>query len=100
MRGVFLDFGTVSNGDLDPSPLERAVPGLVIHAQTSQPEVAARVAGFEAVFANKSVIDRATIAANPQLKLVALAAVLERADLAGVRIIDLRVPAAPALTRG
>lgn len=33
-------------------------------------------------------------------KLVALAAVLERADLANVRIIDLRVPGAPALTRG
>lgn len=33
-------------------------------------------------------------------KLVALAAVLERADLVNVRIIDLRVPGAPALTRG
>ena len=63
MRGVFLDFGTVSNGDLDPAPLARAVPGLVIHGRTPQPEVAARMAGFEAVFANKSVIDRAAIAA-------------------------------------
>jgi cell division protein FtsQ len=35
-----------------------------------------------------------------EAKLVSLAAVLERADLANVRIIDLRVPAAPALTRG
>jgi cell division protein FtsQ len=35
-----------------------------------------------------------------EAKLVALAAVLERADLANVRIIDLRVPGAPALTRG
>jgi cell division protein FtsQ len=35
-----------------------------------------------------------------EAKLVSLAAVLERADLAGVRIIDLRVPSAPALTRG
>jgi cell division protein FtsQ len=34
-----------------------------------------------------------------EAKLVALAAVLERADLARVRIIDLRVPGAPALTR-
>ena len=32
-------------------------------------------------------------------KLIALASVLERADLAGVRTIDLRVPNAPALTR-
>ena len=44
MRGVFLNFGTVSNGDLDPAPLARAVPGLVIHGRTPQPEVAARMA--------------------------------------------------------
>jgi cell division protein FtsQ len=35
-----------------------------------------------------------------EAKLVALAAVLERADLAGVHVIVLRVPGAPALTRG
>jgi hypothetical protein len=35
-----------------------------------------------------------------EAKLVALAAVLERAGLTDVRIIDLRVPGAPALTRG
>lgn len=35
-----------------------------------------------------------------EAKLVALVAVLERADVANVRIIDLRVPGAPALTRG
>lgn len=38
-------------------------------------------------------------AAQLDAKLVALASVLERADLAGVRTIDLRVPNAPALTR-
>ena len=86
MRGVFLDFGTVSNGDLDPAPLARAVPGLVIHERTLQPEVAARMAGFEAVFANKSVIDRAAIAANPQLRLVALTATgVDNVDLAAAR---------------
>ncbi len=86
MRGVFLDFGTVSNDDLDPAPLVRAVPGLVIRAQTPQPDVSARVAGFEAVFANKSVIDRAIIAANPQLRLVALTATgVDNVDLAAAR---------------
>ena len=96
MRAVFLDFGTVSNGDLDPGPLERAVPGLVIHQQTAQADVALRVAGCEAIFANKSVIDRATIAANPQLKLVALTATgVDNVDLAvareaGVAVCNLR----------
>lgn len=35
-----------------------------------------------------------------EAKLVALVAVLERADVVNVRTIDLRVPGAPALTRG
>ena len=96
MRAVFLDFGTVSNGDLDPGPLERAVPGLVIHQQTAQADVALRVAGCEAIFANKSVIDRATIAANPQLKLIAITATgVDNVDLAvareaGVAVCNLR----------
>jgi glycerate dehydrogenase len=86
LRSVFLDFGTVSNGDLDPGPLERATPAIVWHEQTPQADVPARVAGFEAVFANKSVIDRATIAANPQLKLVALTATgVDNVDLAAAR---------------
>jgi glycerate dehydrogenase len=86
LRAVFLDFGTVSNGDLDPGPLERATPGIRIHERTAQSEVPARVAGFEAVFANKSVIDGPTIRANPQLRLVALTATgIDNVDLAAAR---------------
>jgi glycerate dehydrogenase len=86
LRAVFLDFGTVSNGDLDPGSLERATPGIRIHERTAQAEVPARVAGFEAVFANKSVIDGATIRANPQLRLVALTATgVDNVDLAAAR---------------
>ena len=86
MRAVFLDFGTVSSGDLDTGPLERAAPGIVFHDQTPQAEVPPRVAGFEAVFANKSVIDGATIAANPQLRLIALTATgVDNVDLAAAR---------------
>jgi len=86
LKAVFLDFGTVSRGDLDTGSLERATPGIVIHGQTPQADVPARVAGFEAVFANKSRIDRATIAANPQLKLIALTATgVDNVDLAAAR---------------
>lgn len=86
MRGVFLDFGTVSNGDLDPARLEQAVPGLVLHGLTPQSDVSARMAGFEIVFVNKSVVDRATIAANPQLKLIALTATgVDNVDVAAAR---------------
>ena len=86
MRAVFLDFGTVSNGDLDTGPLERVLPGIVLHGRTAQPEVPARIAGHEVVLANKSVIDGATIAANPQLKLVALTATgVDNVDIAAAR---------------
>lgn len=86
MRAVFLDFGTVSTGDLDTGPLERVVPGIVIHGQTAQADVSARVAGFEAVFANKSVIERETIKANPQLRLIALTATgVDNVDVAAAR---------------
>ena len=86
MRAVFLDFGTVSSGDLDTGPLERVLPGIVLNLRTAQPEVPERIAGHEVVLANKSVIDGATIAANPQLKLVALTATgVDNVDIAAAR---------------
>jgi len=92
MHAVFLDFGTVSNGDLDPTPLERVLPGIVLHERTSQPEVPARIAGQEVVLANKSVLDAATIAANPQLRLVALTATgVDNVDIAAARAAGVAV---------
>jgi len=105
MRAVFLDFGTVSSGDLDTGPLERVVPGIAIHGQTAQADVPMRVAGFEAVFANKSVIERSTIAANPQLRLIALTATgVDNVDVAaarehGVAVCNLRDYCTPSVVQ-
>jgi glycerate dehydrogenase len=85
VRAVFLDFGTVSNGDLDTGPLERVLPGLVIHEQTPSDQVAARVAGFEAVLANKAIIDGATIARNPGLRIIALTATASTMSISAAR---------------
>ena len=86
MRAVFLDFGTVSNDDLDTAPLERVVPGLVLHQQTAAEQVAERIAGFEVVVANKAIIGRAAIAAAPNLRLIALTATgVDNVDLAAAR---------------
>lgn len=96
MRAVFLDFATVSSGDLDTSPLERVLPGLVLHPQTPPDEVAARTAGFEVVLANKSRLGREAIAGNPALRLIALTATgtdnvdLAAARAAGVAVCNLR----------
>jgi len=105
MRAVFLDFGTVSSGDLDTGPLQRVVPGLVLHEQTAREEIAPRIAGFEAVFANKCVIDRATIVANPQLRIIALTATgVDNVDLAaareaGVAVCNLRDYCTPSVVQ-
>ena len=96
LRAVFLDFGTVSNGDLDTGSLERALPGVVFHERTPQADVPARISGFEVVLANKSRIDGAAIRANPALRLVALTATgtdnvdLAAARAAGVAVCNLR----------
>jgi glycerate dehydrogenase len=75
MRAVFLDYGSVAvNGDLDPSRLQAALPELVIHDDTPDPAVDARIAGAAVVLCNKAEITRARIAANPALRLVALTA--------------------------
>lgn len=74
MKAVFLDYETVNAGDLDPSRLLQAIPGLQLLAATRQEDVAARIAGHEVVILNKLRIDRALIAATPTLRLIALAA--------------------------
>jgi len=92
MHAVFLDFGTVSSGDLDTSTLERVLPGIVLHERTAQADVPARIAGCEVALANKSVIDAATISANPQLRLVALTATgVDNVDVAAARAAGVAV---------
>lgn len=92
MRAVFLDFNTVSGGDLDTGPLERVLPGLALHGQTANAEVRARIAGCEVALANKCVFDREAIAANPQLRLIALTATgVDNVDLAAARAAGIAV---------
>jgi glycerate dehydrogenase len=92
MRAVFLDFGTVSSGDLDTGPLERVTGGIVLHGQTAAADIPARIAGMEMVFANKAVITRAMIEANPQLRLIALTATgVDNVDLAAAREANVAV---------
>jgi glycerate dehydrogenase len=92
MRGVFLDIGTVSNGDLDTGSMSAALPGLVLHERTPQEEVAGRIAGCEVVLLNKSRITREMMAANPQLRLVALTATgVDNVDVAAAREFGIAV---------
>jgi glycerate dehydrogenase len=105
MRGVFLDLGTVSNGDLDTAALSAILPGLVIHEQTLQEQVADRIAGCEVVLLNKCRVTREMMAANPQLKLIALTATgVDNVDVAaarefGVGVANLRDYCTPSVAQ-
>ena len=74
MSAVFLDFSTLSVGDLDVSGLHAAAPGLRLLEMTAQSDVAASISGCEIVMLNKLQLPREVIAGTPALKLVALSA--------------------------
>lgn len=105
MRAVFLDLGTVDAGDLDPRALEAVLPGLVLHRQTAQEEIAARLAGCGIVLLNKARITRELIEANPQLRLIGLTATgLDNVDVAaarerGVAVCNLRDYCTPSVVQ-
>jgi glycerate dehydrogenase len=105
MRAVFLDLGTVDAGDLDPRRLEAALPSLVLHRQTAQEDVAARIAGCEVVLLNKSRITRSMIESNPRLRLIGLTATgVDNVDVAaarerGVAVCNLRDYCTPSVVQ-
>jgi glycerate dehydrogenase len=97
MRGVFLDFGSVSSGgDLDPAALRAVLPTLEIHDETADTELATRLAGRGVAIANKVPFTRALLAASPELRLIALTATgtnnveLEAARAHGVAVCNIR----------
>lgn len=73
-KGVFLDFDTVSAGDISIERLEQALPGLVRHGVTPPGEVAERIADAQVVLTNKIALDRDVISVAPKLELIVLAA--------------------------
>jgi glycerate dehydrogenase len=96
MRATVLDFDTLSSGDIDTSPLDRAAPGIVYHPATPPALLMERLAGQQIVVINKVRLDAATIADCPDLGLIALAATgtdnvdLEAAREGGVAVTNIR----------
>src|SRR3984957_1720237 len=74
VKAVFLDFATVSNGDLDIGALKRVLPDVVLHDVTPDADIPARMAGAQIVLTNKLRISRELIEANPQLRFVGVSA--------------------------
>ncbi|WP_394807314.1 2-hydroxyacid dehydrogenase [Nitrosomonas sp.] len=74
MHAVFLDFGSVTRGDMDCAALERAISPWQYHHDSSEAEVLERICEAEVIVSNKVFISRAAIAAAKHLKLICVAA--------------------------
>jgi glycerate dehydrogenase len=72
VKAVFLDYDTVSTGDLDVSELRAAVGELTL-CDADDSQTAARIRDVEAVLLNKVELSRALLRAAPKLKLIVVA---------------------------
>jgi glycerate dehydrogenase len=74
MQGVFLDYETVSNGDLDTSGLTEAVGDLRFCASTSDSQIIERIGSVDIALLNKLELSGDHLKAARKLKLIALSA--------------------------
>jgi glycerate dehydrogenase len=72
VKAVFLDFDTVSTGDLDTSALRAAVDDLLL-CDTDDAATPERIRGVEIVMTNKVELSRELLADAPRLRLIAVA---------------------------
>jgi len=92
LRAVFLDFGTVSHGDLDTTRLEQVLPDITLYPTSTDAEVDERIAGCEFILTNKLNISRARMRAVPGLRLVGLTATgTNNVDLGAARELGIAV---------
>jgi glycerate dehydrogenase len=92
MRTVFLDYDTVSNGDLDASQIIRIAGDVRFYPLTADSQVAERIAEAEVVLTNKAKLPRALLESARSLKLIALAATgTDNVDLAAAQALGIGV---------
>jgi glycerate dehydrogenase len=85
MRAAFLDYDTVSNGDLDTGSLRSVVDELLLF-DLDEPKMAQQMHGIDIVLVNKLALNRELLHGAASLKLVALAATgTNNVDLAAAR---------------
>ena len=95
MKAVFLDYDTVSNGDLDASGLAETVESLQLYECAAE-RTGERVQGADIVLLNTLPLSKEQIDGAPRLKLISLAATgTDKVDLAaaqsrGVAVCNVR----------
>lgn len=72
MKAVFLDYDTVSNGDLDTSALSAAVDDLAL-CTSDDAKTAERIRDVDIVLLNRVELPRELLQGAPKLKLIAVA---------------------------
>jgi glycerate dehydrogenase len=92
MSAVFLDYESVSDGDLDTAPLYEVVPQLRFFKSTDESQIAGRIADARIVLTNKMKLTRQKLEAAPRLELITLAATgTDNVDLVAARELGIAV---------
>ena len=92
MSAVFLDYETVSGGDLDTSALLGAVPDLRFFGSTAPADITGRIADANIVLVNKCRLPGECLREAPGLRLIALAATgTDNVDLVTARELGIAV---------
>jgi len=73
-RAVFLDHASLDLGDLDLSGLRGSFDELQLYPATTADQVSDRLQGASVVISNKVMLDAQSLAANPQVQLILVAA--------------------------
>jgi glycerate dehydrogenase len=91
LKTVFLDYDTVSNGDLDLTLLRAASGDLTLY-ESSETKIAERIHDAEVALLNKLELTGELLRGAPRLKLVALAATgTNNVDLSAARELGIAV---------
>jgi glycerate dehydrogenase len=91
VKGVFLDYDTVSNGDLDTSTLHAAVDSLVL-CSSDDSRTAEHIGDAGIVLLNKVELSRELLQRAPKLKLIATAGTgTNHIDVAAARELGIGV---------
>lgn len=105
MKGIFLDYATVSNDDIDVSPLHAVLDELQLHDVTPRHEIGERVKNVDIILTNKCHIGAAEMDAAPSLKLIALAATgynnidIDAARTRNIAVSNIRAYCTPAVAQ-
>lgn len=91
-HAAFLDLSTVARGDLDLSRLTSACARWSLYDYTRPDQTAGRITGAQVVVTNKVLLDRAALAAAPELRLICLTATgTNNVDLVAARELGVAV---------